>query len=207
MHFGQQQMAWSLFERSGERKYLSASERRQFRDAMEAYPPEIRTLCWLMLDTGCRISEALALKPKSIDFGGQAIVLESLKKRRRGVYRSVPVSAELLAVLDETFGLRKMQKERASEPLWSWHRMTAYRHILSVMAAAGVAGPQATPKGLRHGFAIAALEAGVPMNLVQRWLGHADLATTAIYANAMGAEERHFAAKMWPKSKEKQPVR
>jgi integrase len=198
-------MAWSLFERSGERKYLSASERRQFRDEMEASPPEIKALCWLMLDTGCRISEALALKPKSIDFGGQSIVLESLKKRRRGVYRSVPVSADLLNALDETFGLRKMQKERASESLWPWHRMTAYRRIIEVMKVARIYGPQATPKGLRHGFAIAALEAGVPLNLVQRWLGHADMATTAIYANAMGAEERQFAAKMWESGEKKKP--
>lgn len=28
-------------------------------------------------------------------------------------------------------------------------------------------------------------------------LGHADIATTAIYADAMGAEEREIAARMW----------
>ena len=31
----------------------------------------------------------------------------------------------------------------------------------------------------------------VPLNLVQRWLGHADL------ADVMGAEEREIAARMW----------
>jgi integrase len=34
-------------------------------------------------------------------------------------------------------------------------------------------------------------------NLVQRWLGHAQLATTAIYADAVGEEERGIAARLW----------
>ncbi|MEA3152395.1 MAG: integrase/recombinase XerD, partial [Gammaproteobacteria bacterium] len=28
---------------------------------------------------------------------------------------------------------------------------------------------------LRHGFGVAAVTAGVPLNLVQKWLGHAQL--------------------------------
>ncbi len=61
----------------------------------------------------------------------------------------------------------------------------------------GVKGPQATPKGLRHGFGVAAIQAGISLNLLQRWLGHAQLTTTAIYANAVGPEERNIAARMW----------
>jgi integrase/recombinase XerD len=41
-----------------------------------------------------------------------------------------------------------------------------------VMEAAGIAGQQASPKGLRHGFGVACIEKG---NLLQRWLGHAQL--------------------------------
>jgi integrase len=37
----------------------------------------------------------------------------------------------------------------------------------------------------------------VPLNLVQRWLGHASLTTTAIYLDALGDEEREIAARMW----------
>ena len=60
-----------------------------------------------------------------------------------------------------------------------------------------VKGPQAIPKGLRHGFGVAPIQAGIPLNLLQRWLGHAQLTTTAIYANAVGPEERNIAARMW----------
>jgi len=65
------------------------------------------------------------------------------------------------------------------------------------MARAGVRGPHASPKGLRHGFGVAGVTAGVPLNLVQKWLGHAQLSTTAIYADAMGEEEHAIAARMW----------
>lgn len=65
------------------------------------------------------------------------------------------------------------------------------------MAAAAVAGPQASPKGLRHGFAVAALQSGVPINFVRKWLGHARLSTTEIYADAIGEEERAIAERHW----------
>jgi len=75
--------------------------------------------------------------------------------------------------------------------------MTGYRRVKEAMQRAGITGPQASPKGLRHGFAVAAIGAGVPLNLVQRWLGHADMATTAIYTHAVGDEERKIAQRMW----------
>ena len=68
------------------------------------------------------------------------------------------------------------------------------------MAAAGISGTPAMPKGLRHGFGVNAFQANVPPHLVQRWLGHASLRTTAIYADVIGPDERAFAARMWAKS-------
>ena len=64
--------------------------------------------------------------------------------------------------------------------------------------AAGIAdGPHACPKGLRHGFGVQAVSKGIALNMVQKWLGHAQLTTTAIYANAVGAVEQSIAARMW----------
>ena len=56
------------------------------------------------------------------------------------------------------------------------------------------------PKGLRHGFAVEALQSGVPINVVSKWLGHARIETTAIYTEVTGKEERFFAEKMWQAS-------
>ena len=75
--------------------------------------------------------------------------------------------------------------------------MTGWRAVHAVMEAAGLDGPHASPKGLRHGFGVAAVSAGIPLNLVQKWLGHAQLTTTAIYADAVGAEEKDIARRMW----------
>jgi site-specific recombinase XerD len=106
----------------------------------------------------------------------------------------VPVPAALLDALDLVHGLR----DRATRSyLWTWSLKTAYTRVIEIMAQAGIAGPQASPKGLRHGFGVACIEKGIPLNLVQRWLGHAQLSTTAIYADAVGEEERHIAARLW----------
>lgn len=42
-----------------------------------------------------------------------------------------------------------------------------------------------------------AIVQGVPLSMLQRWLGHAQLSTTALYAEAVGKEEQHIAARMW----------
>jgi len=50
---------------------------------------------------------------------------------------------------------------------------------------------------LRHGFGVAAVSAGIPLNLLQRWPRHAQLTTTATYADAVGSEEKDIARRMW----------
>ena len=75
--------------------------------------------------------------------------------------------------------------------------MTSWRAVHAVMATTRLDGPHASPKRLRHGFGVAAVSAGIALNLVQKWLGHAQLTTTAIYADAVGAEEKDIARRMW----------
>ena len=52
-------------------------------------------------------------------------------------------------------------------------------------------------KGLRHGFGVKAATDTRNPRLVQKWLGHRYLETTTIYMDAVGAEERELAARMW----------
>ena len=65
------------------------------------------------------------------------------------------------------------------------------------MRKAGIPEAVCKPKALRHAFAVEAGQKGVPLNIVQRWLGHARIETTAIYASAIGDEERNLARKAW----------
>ena len=65
------------------------------------------------------------------------------------------------------------------------------------MKRAGIDGIKGTAKGLRHAFGIAANQRGIQLNRVQKWLGHADIKTTAIYSEAIGQEERNVASRLW----------
>ncbi len=191
-----------LFDTQGRRLYLTAEERTAFLEAAKAAPREVRTFCLVLAFTGCRISEALALTPKSFDFSGKAIVFETLKKRRRGIYRAVPVPAEALDTLHMAHGIRESGKRRKSAkgetPLWGWSRTTAFRRVKAVLEAAGIAdGPHKCPKGLRHGYGVHAISSGVPLNMLSKWMGHASLEVTAIYANALGEEQHNIASRMW----------
>jgi integrase len=183
-----------LLTSTGRRKYLNAQERRRFIDAAHAHEDRsTRLLCLVLAFTGCRLSEALQLTSGSLLVGERAIVVRSLKKRVAGHVRMLPIPDTLLLEL-VAFG---EHTPSADVLLWPWHRATAWRRIKPVMEAVGVNGPRACPRGLRHSFGVHAVASGVPITLLQRWLGHADLSTTAIYTHVLGPEERAFSQRMW----------
>lgn len=187
----------SLYSVSGQRKYLTQDERARFIAAAERCPrANVRTLCLTLAWTGCRISEALALTVSSIEPEGGFVAIRCLKKRSGlVVVREVPVPQTLLSEIDAVHRLDGLQRDAR---LWPFSRCRAWQLVKAVMDDAGIPhGLHATPKGLRHGFGLHAIRSGVPINLVQRWLGHARMETTAIYLQAMGSEERAIAQRMW----------
>lgn len=189
----------SLYGSSGGRKYLNAAERRRFIGAAQRAPPDVRLFCLVLNWSGGRISEVLALTPAAIDIESGVANLETLKRRKRGIVRQVPLPRDLLCQLNQIFRLRLQQRDPAlaNARLWKWSRTTAWRRVKQIMGAAGITGTPAMPKGLRHGFGVNAFQSSVPPHLVQRWLGHASLRTTSIYGDVIGPEERAFAARMW----------
>jgi len=189
----------SLYSAAGSRKYLTTAERRRFFRALRALPPRERLFFMVAAWSGGRISEVLALTADSIDLDNGTAALETLKRRRRGIVRHVPIPPTVLRQLARTYRLSLLQRDAilARQRLWPWSRVTAWRRIKAVMVAAGIHGSCATAKGLRHTFGVTAFEAGVPPHLVQRWLGHASLRTTAIYGEVVGPEELRIASRMW----------
>jgi integrase/recombinase XerD len=189
----------SLYGSAGRRKYLNAAERQRFIESAQRALPMVRLFCLVLRWSGGRISEVLALTPAAIDIESGTASFETLKRRKRGFVRQVPLPRDLLSQLNQVFRLRFRQRdpELAGARLWTWSRTTAWRRIKEVMAVAGITGTPAMPKGLRHGFGVNAFQASVPPHLVQRWLGHASLKTTSIYGDVMGPEERAFAERMW----------
>jgi integrase/recombinase XerD len=100
----------------GARKYITAGERETFLRAAEQAERRVRTLCMTLAYAGCRLSEALALTADRVDLAAGVLVFESLKKRRRGLYRAVPVPPALLEAVDLVHGLRELPKRRGTRP-------------------------------------------------------------------------------------------
>lgn len=190
----------TLYDRQGHRKYLIGSERTAFLTAAKAASPETETFCVMLAFTGARVSELLELTADRVDLASCVIVFETLKRRRKGLFRAVPVPPDVLEQLAAVHGLKisaRFTDAASGERLWPWCRTTAWQRVKAVMREAGIEGPQASPKGLRHAFGVLGLQSGVPLNLISRWLGHAKLETTAIYADAVGEEEMALAQRFW----------
>ena len=187
----------SLYTGSGQRKYLTGSERERFIAASHACSCRQDAAFGLMLaHTGVRISEALALIEGLVQRDGGFIAVRSLKKRGKIHFREIPAPPELFAAIDAM-----PHRGDAHARLWRFGRTRAWELIKGLMAQADIApGIHATPKGLRHGYGLHAIRSGIPVTLLQRWMGHARLETTSIYLQAIGDEERAFAARMWGES-------
>jgi integrase len=183
-----------LYNRANERLYINATERARFLRAASQTDPLVSSFCLTLLYTGCRISEALALRHNSVQAELRIVTIDTLKRRRADVCREVPMSRELVVALQEAHRLNTF----SDQLIWNGvDRSTAYRWVKQVMAEANISGAKACPKGLRHGFGIQAVLSGVPLNLLQKWMGHASMTTTAIYADATGPEELAIADRMW----------
>jgi integrase len=198
-HIAESNSVSPIYARDGRRKYLTQEERAAFLKAVLLLPDEPRLFCSVLAYTGARISEALALTPSQIDFEGGLVVFESLKKRKKGYFRAIPIPNGLLADIERVLHVRNAQRThtRASERIWSCGRTTAWKWVRAAMELAGIERIRGTARGLRHTFAVTALQAGVPITLVRKWMGHARISTTEIYADVVGNEEREFARKLW----------
>lgn len=191
-----------LYDRYARRLYINAEERHRFLGAASIAKPEIRAFCLTLFYTGCRISEALELNARSLQPSNRLVTFRTLKRRNPQVYREVPVPPVLVGAL----GALSIANEQTPDlPLWHIEgqpqvRSTAYRWVKRVMKDASIEGAQATPKGLRHGYGIHAIRCGVQLNMLQKWMGHASMTTTAIYANALGPDELAIADRMWATS-------
>ena len=212
-----------LYDRRNQRLYINAQERRWFHAAAHNAAQPYRNFALTLLYSGCRLSEALALTFADVNEHGRLISIRSLKKRNRHEMREVPIPPELAEALAAWRGAQVQLHGEIdlSRSLWldgDWQpnrrintapfaterlvnkrpdRTTGYRWIKELMADAGIVGKQASPKGLRHGYGVHAICCGVQLNMLRKWMGHASLKTTAIYANAVGREELAIADRMW----------
>lgn len=192
-------MDYSLLDSLGRRKYLVPAERKRFLQAALDVGGPTASFCAVIALTGMRITEALELTPNRIDEATCCISVETLKQRRRGIFRSVPIPRELILYLDGVHDLSTARGDptRADAPIWPWSRTTGWRRIQAVMRRAAAPSYASHARALRHAFGVEASMEGVILTMVQKWLGHSDIRTTTVYTTVVGREEQALAGRTW----------
>lgn len=189
--FSEVPMEMTAYDAEGRRKYLNSRENERFLRASQQLPEDQAAFCLTIYFTGCRITEALNLTGADIETDSGVIVIRSLKKRHRSHIRRLPIPADLAEAL------RVLNGEHPDQRLWDYSRTTAWRIIKEVMKNAKISGPQATAKGLRHAFGVRGAMNQIPLTVIQKWMGHSALKTTAIYLDVQEEEQRKLIARTW----------
>ncbi len=152
----------------------------------------LRALIVLLWRAGLRISEALALQESDLDRSRGAVLVrrgKGGKRRELGmdrwaweqldpwleIRRHLPIGALLCVIHGPTAGRR-------------WEASAARKQLHHAAAGAGVRRRFA-PHQLRHAHAVAMAHEGVPLVVIQRQLGHANLGITSIYLQGIDSSE------------------
>jgi site-specific recombinase XerD len=136
---------------------------------------------------GLRLSEGISLRVRDIDSERMMLSVHQGKGRKD---RSVPLPEHTLSMLREYWCTHK-------HPVWmfpiAYRRGPVLPTAKRCMAPRGISKAfklalqesevkkPATIHTLRHSYATHLLEAGVPLRVIQVYLGHASIETTAIY--------------------------
>ena len=152
-------------------------------------PTEARTytIACLLLDTGLRISEALALTTDDADFdnlvlkvrgkgGKQRLVPFSLEMRKRLWRYRAKVDSQSPRLFCTRNGTQLSQRDME-------------RDLKKLGRRVGITGVRMSPHTFRHTFAINYLRAGGNVFYLQRILGHSTLEMTSRYVRSLGIED------------------
>ena len=173
-------------------RYLSASESARFRAALdgEADRQAVNAikLVWL---TGARAGESLQARWADFDLA-EGRWAKPRHSTKTDLDHGIPLSAAAVALLRAMY-----QNRDAGSPFLfpatnkrgeRTHRTRIYRPRERILKAAGIRDLRT--HDLRHDFATIVHDAGAPLAVVGRLLGHSDLRSTARYAHATEARMR-----------------
>ncbi len=132
----------------------------------------------LMLSVGLRVGELVRLRPSDYDRDSGGLHVRGKGRRERRVFVVDPRLAALLGGLAE----RAQAPSLCGPAGRDWTPQAVRRELRAFAAEAGVAR-RVTPHMLRHTCATLLLEDGVDLRVLQRLLGHENIATTALYAH------------------------
>ncbi len=142
----------------------------------------------LLWQTGLRVSEALALEVKDIDFYSKTLKVKSLKKQRPEV-RIIPLKGDFLGQLGAYIGHEKLS---GTDKLFPITRQRAFQIVNQACCKAGIYRDRAHPHTFRHSFAVHCVLSGVPLPVLKKWLGHSSISRTMIYCQVLASDTRGF---------------
>jgi integrase/recombinase XerD len=172
-------------------------------DARSRHAARDRALLLLLYNTGTRVSEALAIRPR-------ALRLDRLPQVRvygkGGKERYCPLWSETAAALR-----RIVRADAADEPIFRNARgapltRDGVAYILGkYVRRASERRPdlrsrRVTPHVLRHSCAVALLQAGVDVSVIRDYLGHASVATTSRYITSNLKMKRGVLDAFWKRA-------
>lgn len=177
-------------------KFLSHDEIEALREAAAAKSLMDQLIVEMLYSSGLRVSELIALDWDDIDFANkQAIVREG----KGGKSRVVPLSTRAVRLL------KRYRKTRRDEDLCVFrsrekNRMTKATVEYRVKELGKLASVQqrVTPHRLRHSQATHLLEAGMPIDMIQKILGHASISTTQVYARTQMTGVEQYYRRVFP---------
>lgn len=150
-----------------------------------------KVLLSVMYASGARAQEICDLRVRDIRFSDGKAVLHIVGKGRKA--RQVQIGKRPTAML-ETYITRRSLKERPDRHVFSsqTHEQMTVSCVEAIfkkyVSLAKEAHPDMfqcgsyPPHSMRHTTAVCMLEVGVPLPVIKSFLGHAQLATTEIYA-------------------------
>ena len=189
-----------LYGKNG-RLYLDPQEREIFFKTVEKSDElEEKCFCLVFIYTGCRMGEALDLRPENIETSKHVIDFGTLKQRSQNNRRAVNIPEYLTALLGELMATQNGGK------LFPFSRWKGGRIIKKYMKSVGLDGYKASSRGLRRAYAISNSCENTPVATIKKWLGHKQLTSTNIYIEFDDPKEREMAKKAWPDSKNELPL-
>lgn len=155
--------------------------------------------------TGARVSEMLALTPSSFYLDparkDSYVSLQTLKTRQRGRPKKTTRKAappKRMVALRDTVYIERVQRyfetfgTGAKERIFPFTRQTANNRLKRVAQEIPALPFSPSVHTLRHSFAVNAVLQGAPVRILQRWMGHSNLASSEIYTKVLGTETGHF---------------
>lgn len=141
--------------------------------------PEMVDFCVVAVDTGCRMSEMLAIEPDHIrphggTEGGYGLTIWQSKGGR---VRTIPLTVRARDVLQTRGGSFKDITERHVRTCWEHMRAQLPAHLVD---------PVGTPHAMRHTFCSRLVSAGVDIRTVKELAGHSSITTTMRYSHLAG---------------------